>query len=281
MQINNRPGFVKSLSNYLAMASFGFASLLILLGFLTWLGFMSTICHYCLGLDEATQQLGYFIFPLMVFSAFLSIFAHSYKIVRAAWKRRLWKWLSGLSGLGYGLFYIFATSTVSTPDAGSLTGLSFSSYVAQSSVYGPFTVWPDIEFYSQALNLSGYFSVGNILLIVSLSVLASFAAAVMILNLAGSRRAGKGFWPFTGTVVATLSTNTCCCCLPVIWPVASALFGGSVEGSLYYYLSGSNEPFSDLLATASIASLLVSILLATRTCAGPSASCSLSASERR
>ena len=208
----------------------------------------------------------YFALPFLLFSIFLSVYVHSWSFIREAWKKRSWRWASWLAGMGYVLFYVFATNAVGIPDAGVTIPPELSTgYMLPFAAYGPMTVWPDVEFYSPIMNLVGYFSVGNVLLFASFGILTAFATALLMRNFA-LRRMSRALTPFGGAVLVSLSTNACCCCSPVLYPVVAIFFGGVVPGFIAESLVNPESPISNLFVLATLACLVVSLILLTRQC---------------
>jgi len=220
-------------------------------------------------LNGAAFRFAYFAFPFLLFSIFLSVYTHSWVFIRDAWRKRSWRGASLLLGVGYAVFYVFATNTISAPDPGVTIPPEFSSgYVIPFAAYGPMTVWPDVEFYFPLLKLVGYLSVGNVMLFASFGILTAFATALMIRNFK-LRSVRKGtLTPFGGAILASLSTNACCCCSPVIYPVVAILFGGAVPGVVADSLINPESPISNLFVLVTLACLLVSVILLTRQCHG-------------
>jgi hypothetical protein len=149
-----------------------------------------------------------------------------------------------LAGVGYALFYVFVTNAVTAPDAGVTIPSELShGYLIPFAVYGPMTVWPDVEFYSRSMNLVGYLSVGNVLLFVSFGLLTAFTVALLMQNIATKKRVGSGpLTPIGGAILTALSTNACCCCSPAIYPVVAILFGGAVPGVIAESLVNPESP---------------------------------------
>ena len=252
-------------------SSFGFARLteyLVLCGFL-FAGFVSVaqFAGYSY-LSGSAFRFAYFAFPFLIFSIFLSVYTHSWVFIRDAWRRRTWRWASWLAGAGYAFFYILVTNAISAPDPGVTIPPELSGgYLIPFAAYGPMTVWPDVEFYSPVMNLVGYLSVGNVLLFASFGLLTAFAAALLMRNFALRRTVSGGtLTPFGGAVLASLSTNACCCCSPVLYPVVAILFGGAVPGVIAESLVNPESPISNLFVLATLTCLVVSVILLTRQC---------------
>ncbi len=220
-------------------------------------------------LSASAFDLAYVAFPFLIFSIFLAVVEYSWPLVRQGWRRRSWKLASWLAGVGYVLFYIFATNTINVPDPGiSIPSNLSNGYLVSLAAYGPMAVWPDVEFYSPIANLTGYLSVGNVMLFVSLAILTTFAVSLLIQNVSAKSRSRKdgAAVPLAGAVLAALSTNACCCCTPLLLPVLALFFGGSLSTALAYALADPVSPLANLLTLATLASLLVSIILSTRRC---------------
>jgi len=187
--------------------------------------------------DFAAMDFAYFAFPFLVFATFFAVYAHSYTLVREAWSTRSVRIASWSIGVGYGLLYIFATSVIElNPD--DLQDLPASlvrrGFVVPFSSYGPMTMWPNVEFYLPRLNLFSAPSVGNILLVASLSLLAAFSSALVIQSLRRRMRGRRSMSFYVGAFATALSANNCCCCAPVLLPALSLLFGGATTGTLTF-----------------------------------------------
>lgn len=211
---------------------------------------------------------GYLAFPFLLSSIFFVISTHSFHLVKRAWTNRSWRWGSWLAAVGYVAFYAFITNNIAIPDNDELSLLPLEArngFVATGRLYGPMAIWPDIEFYTPALNLYGFFSVGSVLLFISLVLLVNFAVALLLQNI-GFRMnvSGRSAAPFAGTLATALSTNVCCCCAPALAPVFGLLLGGTTVGSLGYYLLTPTSPLIDLLVITNVSLLLVSTMLSTR-----------------
>lgn len=171
-----------------------------------------------------------------------------------------------MAGIAFALFYAFVTNAISTPDADSppLPSPFSGGYILASQVYGPMAIWPDVEFYSPRLSLFGYLSVGNVLLFVSMGLLATIATLLLVRNIkivATDRRANASF---AGSLLLAFFTNSCCCCTPLILPLLGVVFGSTVPYS-FNYLVGPGTPVSNLLVLASLAALFASVSLSART----------------
>jgi len=227
----------------------------------TILGSLSYHVHDLMGFD-----LGYFVFTFFILSLFLVVYEHSWPMIKRSWREKWPRRVSWLAGIGFATFYVFVTNTVSAPDPGDPPPLPFG-FLAVSRVYGPMATWPDIEFWSPRAGLFGYFSIGTVLLIISLGLLTSFAVALLIqsIGLRGERKPGKGVsGSLGGAFIISLSTNACCCCTPVMLPLIAALAGETTAGSLQYSLLIPGSPYTDLLAIVNPVLLLLSILISTR-----------------
>lgn len=213
-------------------------------------------------------RLAYFAFPFLILSILLAVYAHSWAVIRRAWRKKRLKWLSWLAGIGYALFYVFVTSTISVPDGGVPVPSNLShGYVILFEAYGPMTVWPDVEFYFPGVNLVGYLSVGNVLLLVSLGLLTAFAVTLLLQNVSIRRSINRGVGTsFVGAFLTALSTNACCCCTPIILPVLAIFFGGTLPSAMAESLINPQSPVSNLLVLANLASLLTSVIVSTKGC---------------
>ncbi len=219
-------------------------------------------------LSGSAFKLAYAVFPFLIFSVFFAVYSYSWPLIREAWKRKSWKRLSCTLGIGYTVFYIFVTNTISVPDPGVPIPADLArGYVVFLEVYGPMTVWPDVEFFFPNVNLTGYFSAGNVLLFVSLALLTAFAVSLLMKSVSARMRSRESAaTSVVGAVLASLSTNACCCCTPMLFPVLVLLFGGTVPSAVEESVVNPMSPLSNLLVLATLASLLTSIILSTRKC---------------
>ncbi|MGP8068798.1 MAG: hypothetical protein ACLP5V_02785 [Candidatus Bathyarchaeia archaeon] len=218
-------------------------------------------------LSGSAFEAGYLVFPFLIFSIFLAVYGYSWPLIRRAWRRRSWKWFSLATGIGYVLFYVFATNTVSVPDSGIPIPANLArGYIVFLEVYGPMTVWPDVELYFPSLNLVGYFSVGNVLLFIGLAFLTACAVTLLMQSASVRRQASGGAVSFGGAFLAALSTNACCCCTPVILPVLVIFFGGTLPSVIADSFVNPQSPLSNLLVLATLASLVASVTLSVRRC---------------
>lgn len=211
-------------------------------------------------------KLGYVAFPFLIFSIFFGIYSYSWPRVREAWKKKSWKWLSWAAGIGYTLFYIFVSNTISLADPGVEIPTTLSrGYFIPFEMYGPMTVWPDVKFYFPSVHLVGYLSVGNVLLITSLGLLTAFAVSLLIRSVHARRTLnGKAALSLGGAFLAAVSTNACCCCTPIVLPALAVLFGGIIPNATLDFLLNPQSPASNLLVITTLASLTASVILSTR-----------------
>ncbi len=214
-------------------------------------------------------KFAYLVFPFLIFSIFYAIYAYSWTLIRQAWKRKSWMTISWAAGIGYTLFYIFATNTISVPDsdAAPIPSALSHGYIIPFEAYGPMAVWPDVEFYFPGVGLTGYLSVGNVLLFLSLGVLTSFGVSLFLQNVRARRSLDrKVAAPFGGAFIAALSTNACCCCTPVLLPALALFFGGIVPNAVVLSLLNPQSPVSNMLVITTLACLTASVILSTRRC---------------
>ena len=204
-------------------------------------------------------HLAYLAVPFFVFSVFLVVYAYSYRFVKAAWQSKSVRLFSLLAGAVYGAFYLFVTNMVSNPDVPMPPNLQ--GFVLPLQVYDHLAVWPDVEFWSPRLNLVGYFSVGSVLVVFSLGALTAFSVALLFHNISMKK---SGSAAFAGSFLTSLSTNACCCCVPVILPALFAVFGLGTSGSLAEDFTFQTMPVFNLLWVGSLLFLLMSIILSSQ-----------------
>ena len=204
----------------------------------------------------------YLAVPFFISSVLLAAYVYSYRFVKIAWRNRGVELLSVVAGIAYAMFYIFTTNMVSIPDVPMPPHLQ--GFILPFQVYSQMTTWPDVEFWSPQLNLVGYFSVGNVLVVSSLAILTSFSVALLAHNIK-TRLAGKqGCGSFVGSFAVSLSTNACCCCTPVVLPLVSAFFGLASTKPLVEDIAFQTFPIFNLLWIGTIGLLLASVLLSSR-----------------
>jgi hypothetical protein len=221
--------------------------------------------------DSTNQQTFYFqlpnmgnvVFPFLLSSMFFAVYAHSRSAIGLALRNKRVRLLSAAAGVGYAVFYILATRTVSLfySYSGPGSGLVERGYLVGTLIYGPMVAWPGVIFYSPFMGALGYFTVGNVMLIASLGVLAAFASALLIQGAAVKNRNATG--AFAGTFVISLFTNGSCCASAAMLPVVGALVGAGAESSLVLYLLPGG-PFYDLLIIGNLALLAAGIMISTR-----------------
>lgn len=206
-------------------------------------------------------DLAYLTVPLFISSVFFAVYAHSYRFVKISWKNRKIKLLSVFAGIAYAVFYIFTTNMISTPDIPMPPGLQ--GFILPLQVLSQMTMWPDVEFWSPQLNLVGYFSVGNVLVVSSLALLTTFSVALLAHNL--NRKLGRqGSSSFAGSFGVSLSTNACCCCTPVVLPAVAAFFGIASSNPFVEEIAFQTAPIFNLLWIGTIGLLFASVLLSSR-----------------
>ncbi len=211
-------------------------------------------------------KLAYAAFPFLIFSILFAVHSYSWLLIKEAWKNKSWKRLSWTAGIGYTIFYIFVTNTISVPGPGPTVPPDLShGYIIPFEVYGPMAVWPDVEFYFPSVNVVGYLSVGNVLLFVSLGLLTAFAVSLLIQNVRARRGLNwKAASSFGSAFLAAMSTNALCCGTPVLLPALVFLFGGIMPNAVVVSLVNPQSPVSNLLVIATLASLTASVILSTR-----------------
>ena len=203
----------------------------------------------------------YFAVPFFIFSALVSAYLYSYKNLKTAWENRRIKLLSLSAGIAYALFYLFTTNMVAPPDVP--VSPNQQSYILPFQVYGHMTMWPDVEFFSHQLNLEGYFSVGNVLVVSSLAILTTISVALLAHNIE-KKLYGRSSGSFAGSIAVSLSTNACCCCTPVVVPAVSAFVGLASTNPSVESVTFQTWPVFNLLWIGTIGLLLFSVLLSIR-----------------
>lgn len=213
-------------------------------------------------ISYSLSSLGYLIVPGSIAILWKLVHLYAQGAISLVLSKRSYKIVALVVGIGYGIFYMFATSMVAPPDEDSPPPPEQPFFVFYQS-FGPVAIWPNIEWWHPSLNLFGSVSIGTGLLLVTLSTLIGIASALMAFNLRYRGRALASGAFIAGSMTTSLTTSLCCCCTPAIMPVL-AVFLGSAAGPLQLFFT---NPASFLFNLAQISNLLlalVSLLLSTR-----------------
>ncbi|MFC7194967.1 hypothetical protein ACFQL4_10380 [Halosimplex aquaticum] len=158
----------------------------------------------------------------------------------------------------FAVFYAFSAGTVSmNPDVtADMVGQGF---VTPYQVASPLVYWPALEFYFPAIPLSGYVSLGSLLLVCVLGGLVASNAA-----LAARQWTAGGAIESPRAMIGTVTTagaTACGCCAPAVYGAAGALFGAAAT-PVYWAFMDPSSPVGGLFFAASVLLLTGSALRA-------------------
>ncbi|MFC6962445.1 hypothetical protein [Halocatena marina] len=168
--------------------------------------------------------------------------------------------VTGISaGLLTSVFFAFSAGTMSiNPDYG--VNAPTETFITPFTVASPLVMWPAIEFYVPMVPLSGYISIGTLLLMGILGGLVGLNVAVVTQQWSAvGSFAGKQL--FTGSLAASGAT-ACCCCAPAFYGVLSVLFGSAVT-PVYWSFMVPSSPVGGMFFAGSVLLLLGSFLTST------------------
>ncbi|ELZ20257.1 hypothetical protein C475_20827 [Halosimplex carlsbadense 2-9-1] len=148
----------------------------------------------------------------------------------------------------FGVFYLFSAGTLSVnPDlTADMVGQGF---VTPYQVASPLVYWPALEFYFPSIPLSGYVSLGSLLLVGILGGLVASNAA-----LAARQLTTGGSVDSPRAVIGTITTagaTACGCCAPAVYGAAGAVFGAAAT-PVYWAFMDPSSPVGGLFFAASV-----------------------------
>jgi hypothetical protein len=163
------------------------------------------------------------------------------------------------AGTAFGLFAVFFAFSAGTmtvnPDLAA--GVPRDGFVTTYRVASPLVYWPAVEFYLPAVPLSGYVSVGTLLLVVLLGGLVALNVGLVARQ-----------WAAVGDVESTRSmlgafassgATACCCCAPALYGAVGVLFG-TAASPVYWAFMDPTSPVGGLFLAASVLLLTGSAL---------------------
>ncbi|WP_459191740.1 hypothetical protein [Halosimplex sp. J119] len=148
----------------------------------------------------------------------------------------------------FAVFYAFSAGTVSmNPDV--TADMAGEGFVTSYQVASPLVYWPAVEFYFPAIPLSGYVSVGSLLLVGVLGglVAANAALAARQWTTGGAIESPRAM---IGTVT-TAGATACGCCAPAVYGAAGAMFGAAAT-PVYWAFMDPSSPVGGLFFAASV-----------------------------
>ncbi|QLH81921.1 hypothetical protein [Halosimplex pelagicum] len=178
----------------------------------------------------------------------------------------------------FGVFYLFSAGTLSmNPDL--TADIAGQGFVTPYQVASPLVYWPALEFYFPAIPLSGYVSLGSLLLVAILGGLVASNAA-----LAARQLTTGGTIDSPRAIVGTVTTagaTACGCCAPAVYGAAGAVFGAAAT-PVYWAFMDPSSPVGGLFFAASVLILTGSAIRASHdpACAIPRESESTGAAEQ-
>jgi len=153
----------------------------------------------------------------------------------------------GTFGL-FGVFYLFSAGTLSVnPDL--TADMMGQGFVTPHRVASPLVYWPALEFYVPSIPLSGYVSLGSLLLVGILGGLVASNAA-----LAARQLTTGGSIDSPRAVIGTITTagaTACGCCAPAVYGAAGAVFGAAAT-PVYWAFMDPSSPVGGLFFAASV-----------------------------
>jgi len=156
------------------------------------------------------------------------------------------------------VFYAFSTGTLSVnPDV--TPEMAGQGFVTPYQVASPLVYWPALEFYVPAIPLSGYVSLGSLLLVAVLGGLVATNAA-----LAARQWTASGAVESPRAMIGTVTTagaTACGCCAPAVYGATGALFGAAAT-PVYWAFMDPSSPVGGLFFAASVLLLTGSALRA-------------------
>jgi hypothetical protein len=148
----------------------------------------------------------------------------------------------------FGVFYLFSAGTLSVnPDL--TADIAGQGFVTPYQVASPLVYWPALEFYAPAIPLSGYVSLGSLLLVAILGGLVASNAA-----LAARQLTTGGSVDSPRAIIGTLTTagaTACGCCAPAVYGAAGAVFGAAAT-PVYWAFMDPSSPVGGLFFAASV-----------------------------
>ncbi|WP_458189673.1 hypothetical protein [Haladaptatus sp. NG-WS-4] len=161
-----------------------------------------------------------------------------------------------LAGFLFTIFFAFSAGTLSTnPDAG--IGMPETRTITTVMLADPLVSWPAVEFFFPAVPLSGFVSVGTVVLFGFIGSLVGLNAAFVATQWeqfsgADSSRA------FAGSLAASGAT-ACCCCAPAMYGVVSAVVG-TAASPIYWAFMDPTSPVGGTFFAVSVLLLTASLV---------------------
>lgn len=165
--------------------------------------------------------------------------------------------LAGVTGVAlFSVFFSFSVGALTlNPDLGQ--GVPPNGYVTTYRVASPLVYWPAVEFYVPAIPLSGFVSVGTLLLIGILGSLIALNTAFL-----AERFTDEGSTDLSREslgAAATTGATACCCCAPASYATLSVFFGAAAS-PVYWAFMDPTSPVGGVFFATSVLVLTGSIV---------------------
>lgn len=156
--------------------------------------------------------------------------------------------LLALAAFGvFALFFSFSAGTM-TLNPATTPAIAGEQFVTLYRVGAPLVYWPAIEYYFPSVPISGFVSIGSVLLIVLLgSLLALNAVQIRQTWATGEDSSAR---VMIGTL-ATTGATTCCCCAPALYAILGAAIGTAAT-PVYWAFLDSSSPLGGMFFAASV-----------------------------
>ena len=219
--------------------------------------------------NDAAAVVGFYSYIVLLSSVALVLLTSfrtiSGKLRVGAHARRL----AALGGVGYGVFFLFASNLITVPSQLQLQEIppdwAHNGFLFILTAYGPYTYWPIAEMWIPSLHLFIAVSLGTGPLVVFLSTLMYYNFLLMYAFLRERQRGTRSrqLASSTGSLVTSCLTNGCGCCTSLVTPLILTSLGASSTGYLAGVLNGA-PLVGDSVVTLDFALLLGGIFLFAR-----------------
>ncbi|MFB6139147.1 MAG: hypothetical protein ABEJ26_01770 [Halosimplex sp.] len=156
--------------------------------------------------------------------------------------------VAGVSFVLFAVFFAFSAGTMTlAPDV--TAEIAGEGFVRTYVVASPLVYWPAVEFYVPSIPLSGYVSVGTVLLVGLLGGLVALNAALVARQWEADG-AVQSPRAMVGTVAASGAT-ACCCCAPALYGALGVVLGAAAS-PVYWAFMDPSSPVGGLFFAASV-----------------------------
>ncbi|WP_435154221.1 hypothetical protein [Haladaptatus sp. DFWS20] len=206
--------------------------------------------------NGVTNPIGYLLVPSVLLVTGYIVWRDAKPLLSRLRMSRLASSVGVLSGFLFVLFFAFSAGTLSTnPDAG--IGMPETRTITTVMLADPLVSWPAVEFYFPSVPLSGFVSIGTVLLFGFIGSLVGLNAAFVAdqwerASDADSSRA------LVGSLAASGAT-ACCCCAPAMYGVVSAVLGAAAS-PIYWAFMDPTSPVGGTFFAVSVLLLTTSLV---------------------